>query len=112
MSRLLGDLVKGIVASADEAAVVAELDNETGLESAVESTRANFVIAALDEHALSEPYLSLFEHRPLVKVLAIAGDGDTGSLWELRPDRVALGEVCPASLLTALRMPGWRNDGT
>jgi hypothetical protein len=109
LDRLLGDLVTGIVDGADGARVVAVLEDEPGLLGAVAATDVDFVIAAIDDATLREPYLELLERRPLVKVLAISDDGGCGTLWELRPERVPLGEVSPATLLSALSAPAWRN---
>jgi DNA-binding NarL/FixJ family response regulator len=108
-SRLFGDLVKGIVEPADDVRVVAEVATEDELPEALEATDADFVVAALDDPTLTESYLSLLEERPRLRVLALAGEGRRGFLWELRPRRVPIGEVSPTTLLAALRSPGWRN---
>jgi hypothetical protein len=45
----------------------------------------------------------LLAKRPGARVLAIAPNGGTGALYELRPHRVYLGDVSPQSLIDAIR---------
>jgi hypothetical protein len=39
----------------------------------------------------------------LKKVVVVAGDGKTGTLYELRPQRVPLGEMSAAAVRNAIR---------
>jgi hypothetical protein len=45
----------------------------------------------------------LLAERPGARVLAIAPNGDSGSLYELRPHRVYLGDLSPRALIEAIR---------
>ena len=40
---------------------------------------------------------------PAARVLAIAPNGDSGSLYELRPHRVHLGDLSPQAVVDAIR---------
>jgi hypothetical protein len=44
----------------------------------------------------------LLAERPAARVLAIAPNGDSGSLYELRPHRVYLGDLSPQALVDAV----------
>lgn len=48
----------------------------------------------------------LLTERPAVRVFAIAPNGGSGSLYELRPHRVHLGDLSPQALVDALRGDG------
>ncbi|MBB2948506.1 hypothetical protein FB565_008289 [Actinoplanes lutulentus] len=44
----------------------------------------------------------LLRRHPGLRVLVVEDDGRTGSLWELRPHRIALGELSPQQLIEAV----------
>jgi DNA-binding NarL/FixJ family response regulator len=107
----LRSLVQEIVADADDVEVVGELDGDGELLEAAVRTDAGFVIVAVGDPASSEVQLDLLAHRPLTKVLALAGEGRDAVLWELRPERALLGEISSDRLLSAIRAPDWRTTG-
>jgi hypothetical protein len=55
-----------------------------------------------DDGEVSEPYRRLLDDHPRLKVLALEGDGRSGSIWELRPHRIPLGELSPRRLVQAI----------
>ena len=107
----LRSLVREIIADADDVEVVSELDHGERLLETAAQTEADFVILAVDDAANSDVQLDLLERRPLAKVLALAGRGRNAVLWELRPERVRLGEISSDTLLAAIRSLDWRTTG-
>lgn len=112
-SNFVRSLVRDIVSGADDLEIVGELDDEPGAEHKLlaesERTRPDFVIVALREPEVADVHLRLLERRPLMKVLAVAGQGRDAHLWELQPERELLGQISPERLLSAIREPDWRH---
>ena len=73
------------------------------LLAAAKRKRADVVLLGRKAKEESEDYQQLLLQQPRLKVLAIAGDGKTGSLYELRPRRIPLGEISAAALRKAIR---------
>lgn len=101
LPRMLCDVVRGLLAGAAEAQVVAEVRLPGSLIAAVDEAAADLVIAG-HPSASEASVLKLLEARPRVKAVAIADDGRRGVLYELRPHRVPLGEMSPRTLLAAI----------
>ena len=106
MPRMLREIVSQVVAAQPDMEIVRELEAPTRLTQAVDGIGAEFVIAGGD--ALTPDDVdALLETHPRMKVLAVAGDGRDAFLYELRPQRVPLGEVSPHTLLEAIRAASW-----
>jgi DNA-binding NarL/FixJ family response regulator len=114
-SNFVRSLVHDIVSCSDDLEIVGELRDEPGAErrllAEAERTQADFVILALREPEVADVHLQLLERRPLMKVLAVAGEGHDAHLWELQPQRELLGQISPERLLSAIREPDWRHAG-
>lgn len=105
MPTLLLDILRPLVASEPDMTVVGQV-SDGDLLAAAQRTRANVVLVAQkanDRREEHEEYKQLLLQQPLLKVLAIANDGKSGSLYELRPQRVPLGDMSAAVLRQAIR---------
>lgn len=102
MSPLLLDMLHHVVASEPNMAVVGRV-GDADLLSAARRTRADVVLVGQKVKDEREQYGQLLLRRPRLKVLAITNDGRTGSLYELRPRRVPLGELSADTLCRAIR---------
>jgi hypothetical protein len=102
MSPLLLDMLHHVVASEPNMAVVGRV-GDADLLAAARRTRADVVLVGQRVKDEREQYGQLLLRRPRLKVLAIAHDGRTGSLYELRPRRVPLGELSSDALCRAIR---------
>jgi DNA-binding NarL/FixJ family response regulator len=102
MPRMLREIVRRSVEADGDFVVVGELDDMATVVEAAEHTDAQFVLADL---GVTEPagVERLLEVLPQVKVLGIARDGRQGFLYELRPQRIPLGELSPETLLDVMR---------
>ena len=76
------------------------------LRETLEEHDADFVITGADV-LRPDDVDALLEARPRMKVLAVVGDGRDAFLYELRPQKVPLGEVSPHTLLEAIRAASW-----
>lgn len=99
--RLLGDLVRAAVARHQDLEVVADVtEDEAG--AAIADTVPDCVIVGGNRATPPPPCRAAFDTQPHLVVLALAGDGREGTLWELAPHRLALGELSRDSLLKAV----------
>ena len=103
LPAMLADVLKGIVQADDQIEIVAELTDASDLIEVSGRANADLVIVNLRDGELPEACGALLAARPGMRVLGLAGDGRDGFLWELRPHRMALGELTPSMLLPAIR---------
>lgn len=106
MPRILEDIVQGIVAAERDMYVAGMC--RTGAEPlqtlrTVEEMQADVIIVAGASAGDGSNYLYLLHRRPTLKIVAIAADGRSGFLHELRPHVAALRELSRTGLVAAIR---------
>jgi hypothetical protein len=102
MPALMLDIIHHVVAAEPDMAVIGVVD-DGDLPAVVRRARADVVVVGQDAQAEHDSYLQLLLRHPHVKVLAIANDGKSGSLYELQPRRVSLGKISALTLTQAIR---------
>jgi hypothetical protein len=102
MPTLMLDIIHHVVAAHPDMAIVEKVDAGE-LSAAVQRTRADVVVVGHDEKGERDRFLSLLLHRPQLRVLAIADDGKSACLYDLRPRRVRIGRISAGSLARAIR---------
>jgi len=102
MPALMLDIIHHVVAAEPDMAVVGVVDDGE-LPAALRRTRADVVVVGQEAQAERDSYLQLLLGHPHVKVLAIANNGKSGSLYELQPRRVSLGKISARTLTQAIR---------
>jgi DNA-binding NarL/FixJ family response regulator len=100
MPQMLRDIVAGILVPEPDLEVVAETAAVNGLPDAVSRFGADVVIVGRDDPSLAT---TLMEGAPRIKVLAVTAGGRESWLYELRPQRVSLGEISPQRLVDEIR---------
>ncbi len=107
MSPLLREIVRGVLIGEPDLEVVGEHDAPVDVRETVERDDADFVIVGTDSAA--ETWMrSLVGPDRGVRALEVRSDGRECVLYELRPHRVPLGEISPATLLSTIRaVPTW-----
>jgi hypothetical protein len=105
MPKMLGDILGHIVASAPGMELAGRIIDDEDLISVVRRTRANVVLAQQNADDERETYAPLLLRRPQLRVVAVARDGRTGLLYELRPQRIALGKMSADALSNVIRGP-------
>ena len=98
---LMLDVLHHVVDSEPNMVVVGVADEED-LVAAARRARADVLIVGQVKDE-DDDYAPLLFRQPRLKVLAIAESGGTGALYELRPRRVALGEISARTLARAIR---------
>jgi DNA-binding NarL/FixJ family response regulator len=110
MSPLLREIVRETLSREPDLDVVAEHAATVDIGEAVERGHADFVIVGEDARAAESVRALVASDRGL-RALELHADGRESVLYELRPHRVALGELSPDALLRTIRaVPGWDTD--
>jgi hypothetical protein len=108
---MLSDILAHIVIALPDIVLVDRVVEGKDLLAAVRLTRANVVLAAQAADDEREMYAPLLYRRPRLRIIAVASDGSTGLLYELRPKRIALSEMSVDALGKAIRgQPGAITD--
>jgi DNA-binding NarL/FixJ family response regulator len=105
MPPLLRDVLQHVVAAEADMAVVGRLDDDD-LLAAARQARADVILVgrgANGERKERAEFARLLRGRPRLKLLAIASNGTTAALYELRPRRIPLGNMSAESLCRAIR---------
>ena len=103
MPRILRDVFKQVVADQSDMDVVGELFDPFGLLLAAGQTRADVVILGLHNSEFPGICSHLLSEYPHIKILGVTEDGRRACLYELRPQKIPVGEVSPEGLLAAIR---------
>ena len=92
LTGIAADIVRDSLASAEDIELVGG-----------PSHPADVAVVGLRDDAPADAPVALLREYPLLKVLAVSGEGREASLYELRGHRTGLGEVSPETLLEAVR---------
>jgi DNA-binding NarL/FixJ family response regulator len=100
---ILSGIIADTITSQSDMEMVGLLPTRTGLPARVETESADIVILGLDDVELPSECLKLFDAHPFIRVLGVSTDGRQAALYELRPQRLSLGEASPDGLIHAIR---------
>jgi hypothetical protein len=98
LPRLLEEIVAAAVAAEDDLVLTGSVGDARGLSNT--AVDADVLITGENDPAA---VLALLDRQPRLKVLAVAHDGESSWLYELRPVLVPMGHLSPASLVAAVR---------
>ena len=101
---ILSEIILSILEDEPGVEVAGQQPRTAGLDE-IAAVAADVVIAPSDGEGLADVWRELLARRPQTKVLTVGGDGRDGFLYELRPYRVPLGEICPRTLIEAVKSP-------
>jgi DNA-binding NarL/FixJ family response regulator len=103
--RLMRELTIATISDQPDIEIVGEIEEESGIGSAVDQTRPDFLIVALDRHdRLPDFCQAILQNHPQIKIIAIAADrNSTVFYWaSLRVQSNQI-EASEAGVLNALR---------
>ena len=106
MSVILRELIGEILGSAPGVEIVGEVPGDQHAPAGVRRTHADVVVLGVDESGAPEAVSDLLAAHPHLLVIGISPDGRHGSLHELRPYDVPLGELSPELLVETVRAVG------
>jgi chemotaxis response regulator CheB len=99
---MLRQIVRRIAEDAPELDVVAELPDASLDSPEVLRAEPDVVITGADRMS-EDAVTNLLRRRHPMRILGISADARQVTLHELRPQRVPLGELAPATLIAAIR---------
>jgi chemotaxis response regulator CheB len=103
MSNMLASVVTGVLARLPDMIVAGRAEAGDDLIAKIRSTQADVVMLQSDDPGHAAAYEPMLRGFPVLKVVAIAADGNSGFLHEMRPFSLPLPELSGEVLLTALR---------
>lgn len=103
MAPILREIVRQAALGRDDVDVVGEAQSHHCLREDVAASGANFLLVGIEDADAIGACGAILMERPLTKVLAVEADGRHGFLYELRPQRVPLGELSLEGLFDAIR---------
>lgn len=104
MWGILGEIVREIVAQQSDMEIVGEVGEISELQTTERLARTGVVVVRSDdEPGLAAQVDDLLGSHPRLTVLTVHDDGRTGSLYRLRPEKLAIRDLSPGSLVKAIR---------
>lgn len=108
---ILRDIIRGLLADEDDVEVVGDLRETEAVLAFMNRVPTDVVVMGCANSELPESGRRLFDEHPAVRVLCLSADGRRTFLFELRPHRVAIGEVSPDELVATI-IGAVRPEGT
>jgi DNA-binding NarL/FixJ family response regulator len=108
---MLRDILHESLERERDVQLVGEASDLADLKRLLRAGGVDVVVLGLSDADLPATLYQLFEVDARVRILAIAAHGRSASLYELRPDRLPLGEGSPQELMQVVRdRMRWRWD--
>lgn len=99
---LLADVVAHLLGARPDIELVGQEEGDAALLDAARRTRPDVVIVDLPNEHLPPVGQSLLRQMPFLTVLGVTRRAGHGFLYVMRPQRTALGEIAPESLIRAI----------
>lgn len=103
MPQLLADVIRGTLRQHPDLRLLDETTSADALLAPAQTEVPDVLIVGLEGSAIPAFCRPLLYGNPHLKVLAVSTTGEDTALYELRPHRVALGNVTPSGLVDAIR---------
>jgi chemotaxis response regulator CheB len=104
--KMLAEILRSLLADRPDMMLVGEAtDDQTNLDVLVE-LEPDVVIVGLPDSDIPAVCVDLLMKRPGIRIIGIGGGGSRGVVYELRPNRIALGEISPRALIGLIRDSG------
>jgi|ERR1043166_6469970 hypothetical protein len=108
MPPLLLEMLRDAIAKQPDMEIADARASADDLTALVERVGADILVLKRDRPTKRDGYNAALFRRPHLRILEIVDQGRRGLLYELRPARIALGEISPQRLLDAIRSSRWR----
>jgi hypothetical protein len=103
LSPFREDVVRRIVEHEPDMTLIGELVAEGDILSGGAAQMANVVIAGMDEERLPALCAALLRSQPGLRLIAMEERDGDAVLYEMRPQRIVLGNLSRAELVAAIR---------
>ncbi len=102
---ILSDIVRDVLEAHPSVSVVATIDDSANISDAVTRSGCDAVVWMLDASEPTKLPEDLLRRHPSLRIVAVDGSGERGSLWLMRPHRTPLGMLSPERIVAELRGP-------
>jgi DNA-binding NarL/FixJ family response regulator len=111
--RLLREMVIATISDQPDIEIVGEIQDESAIGSAVELTRPDFLIVALERHNRLPGFCkSILEDHPRIKIIAIAPDRNStifcSASFRVRSNQIEASETGVLNALRGITQPARR----
>jgi DNA-binding NarL/FixJ family response regulator len=109
LPQLLREIVTEALEAQSDMEVVGSVADQDSLARTIAQARPEVIVTGHDDPEIAA---GLLERRPPLAVIAVTGDAKESEYYELRPQRVQLGEISPSELVEAIRQATRSWSGT
>lgn len=102
MPQMLRQIIRQTLARDPRFELVGEYTDHVAIDVAVNRSRADYVVMGVNVFDSRAVRRRLLEEGPQVRVLAVGPDGGQSTLYELRAQEIALGELSPDHLASVM----------
>lgn len=102
MPDLLREIVSKLISAQNDMEAVSVDLAIDDLDDLLDSNASAVVVVHLENGELPEEMLGLFETRSNLKIIGVSSDGRRGSVFELQPNTIPLGEMSARVLVDAI----------
>jgi DNA-binding NarL/FixJ family response regulator len=103
LTGILDGIVETVLQSAGDIEVLARARTRAELIELLRTKHPDVVILGLESTSAADIGWELYVGDPMLRVIGIVADGRQAFVYELRPQRTALGELSPRDLVTIVR---------
>jgi DNA-binding NarL/FixJ family response regulator len=103
MPRMLHEIVESMVSAQPDMAVTGPIRRTESIAAAARRLRANVVILGESKAGVHGTPWQTLDKNPRLKVVAISGDGQRATRYELLPHQVQIADLSPEALIAAIR---------
>lgn len=103
LPRLMREIIVQTLSTQADIEVVKEVRDLSTIRESVPDLRPDVVILGCAESEVADIGSDLLKSDPRMRLLALTAEGRNAFLYQLNPQKVALGELSPKRLLEAVR---------
>jgi hypothetical protein len=101
---LVGEMIEAAV-EARPGLLLVRAPDTSDVQKAIGATDPHVLVVETSDARLAPSWLEALQARPGLRVVTLDPVRGTGILYEMRPHAVALGDVSPADIVTAIETP-------
>ena len=101
---LVGEMIEAAV-EARPGLLLVRAPDTSDIRKAIGAVEPHVLIVGTSDARLAPSWLEVLQARPGLRVVTLDPVRGTGVLYEMRPHAVALGDVSPADIVTAIETP-------
>lgn len=100
---MLSDIVRDVLEADPNIDLLGQVTDIADTVDAVERSQCDAVLWMLPDAGQAVAPADVLRHHPALRIVAVEGRGQHGSLWRMRPQRTLLGQLSPERIIAELR---------